>query len=138
MYSITGLDELIDGSVSDLKRILIIELKRGGFDIKRGERDQAQHYVEDILQSGLVSQTVPISAYVVGDTIDRSVPREVIVGDNRNGIIRPVTFSQLVDTANRRLFKLRETLRCRYEDVPGIDLAQRVCQPDLPAETKAI
>jgi len=42
------------------------------------------------------------------------------------------------DTANRRLFKLRETLRCRYEDVPGIDLAQRVCQPDLPAETKAI
>ena len=138
VYSITGLDELIDGSVSDLKRILIIELKRGGFDIKRGERDQAQHYVEDILQSGLVSQTVPILAYVVGDTIDRSVPREVIVGDNRNGIIRPVTFSQLVDTANRRLFKLRETLRCRYEDVPGIDLAQRVCQPDLPAETKAI
>lgn len=129
-YSITGLDDLDGDGVSALRKILIIELKRGGYKITRTERDQAYHYVEDIVQSGLVAPTIEIMAYVVGDDIDKSV---TLVGHPTNtSIVRPIFYSQLVDTAGKRLFKLRETLRHRYESQPGIRLASRVIQEDLP------
>ena len=48
--SLTGL-ELYDSETSmpKLKRILLIELKRGGFEITRDERNQVQGYAEDLI-----------------------------------------------------------------------------------------
>lgn len=129
VYSLTGLEEFGENGVSSLRKILIVELKKGGFDIKREERDQAFHYVEDIVQSGLVDPNVDVRAYVVGNTIDKSVSRESKVINN--AYVYPVMFSQLVDTARKRLFKLREMLNSRYDDVPGFKLYQRVTQDDF-------
>ena len=47
------------------------------------------------------------------------------------GKITIATFSQLVDTAEQRLFRLRKTLSERYDDIPGMDLFQRAIQMDL-------
>lgn len=128
-YSITGLDDLDGDGISTLRKILIIELKRGGFSIGRKERDQAFHYVEDILGSGLVPKTIEVRAYVVGDTIDKSV--SPISHPSENSSVRPIIYSQLVDTAGKRLFRLKETLRHRYEGLPGIDLAKKAIQTEF-------
>ena len=38
------------------------------------------------------------------------------------GKIRVSTYAQLVDTAEKRLFGLRQKLNDRYDDVPGMQL----------------
>ncbi len=61
------------------------------------------------------------NAFVVGDTVSELIQQNSSVGNNI-GKIFVTTFSQLVDTAERRLFGLREKLSTMYDDVPGIEL----------------
>ncbi|WP_173275137.1 ATP-binding protein [Paenibacillus sp. NEAU-GSW1] len=110
-----------------MKRILIIELKRGGFAIGRSEMDQAGHYVEDLLNSGHLSGTPFINAFVVGHEIDSKVTRIRKVGDNpERGRIEATTFGQLVSTANQRLLRLKEQLDDRYKGYTDTTIVQKV------------
>lgn len=121
--AITGTEEFSDETeLSTISKILIIELKRGGFKLTRDERNQAQNYTEDLLSSFLNAR---INAYVVGYEIADNVQRITTVGNNEAGKIFVSSFSQLVDTAERRLFGLRKKLANMYDDVPGMELYQQ-------------
>jgi hypothetical protein len=127
MASITG-TESFDGQaqLAVLSRILIIELKKGGSTIGREERDQATGYVEDFI--GAVSNAPYVDAFVVGHHISEHVQPVSAVSNKSNveqGKIRVTTYGQLVDTAQKRLFGLRQKLADRYEEVPGMELFQR-------------
>mgnify|MGYP000889111743 CR=1 FL=1 len=130
--------QTVDGerNLAITTNILLVELKRGGFELKRKERDQLQGYLEDLLKAGVIGGTPYISGYLVGKTIEQgglSGARITHPNDgNRDvGKIIITTFAQLVDTAEKRLFKLRDALRDRYDDVPGIELFNRT-QDELP------
>ena len=111
-----------------VEKILIIELKRGGFTIGKTERNQAQGYVDDFLHSGGLPANVKVFAFIVGDSIE-NISDKIDVGDN--GHVKVITFASIVDTANRRLFRLRNTLNERYAKVSGIDLSKKVEQMNL-------
>ncbi|MFD0957982.1 ATP-binding protein [Paenibacillus chungangensis] len=116
-----------DSALSKMKRILIIELKRGGFAIGRNEMDQANHYVEDLLNSGHLSGSPFINAYVVGHEIDSKITRIRKVGDNpERGRIEASTFGQLVSTANQRLMRLKDQLNDRYKGYTDATIVQKV------------
>lgn len=118
--SATGIEEHSpDSSLVEVNRLLIVELKRGGFQIKRDERDQANAYVEDLF---VHLKNASIVAYVVGDTIATNIQPVSTVGEGNKGRIFVTTFSQLVDTAEKRMFRLREKLSGMYDDVPGMEL----------------
>ncbi len=121
-------EEFVDDSpLLMMKRILIIELKRGGFAIGRNEMDQAGHYVEDLLNSGHLSGTPFINAFVVGHEIDPKITRIRKVGDNpERGRIEATTFGQLVSTANQRLMRLKEQLDDRYKGYTDSTIVQKV------------
>lgn len=119
--SITGTELFAkDTDLVTVNNILIIELKRGGFEIKRDERNQAQGYIEDLMALGF--NTAYYNAFVVGDTIADGVQRRSYVGDNKQGSIFVTTFMQLVDTAEKRMFGLRNKLSAMYDEVPGMEL----------------
>lgn len=124
--SITGTEVFdVDSNLATVNKILIIELKRGGSKLNRDERNQAQGYVEDFMNCGSLIATPYIEAFVVGESFSEKVQPISTVKNEYNvemGKIRISTFSQLVDTAERRLFGLREKLSDRYEDVPGLEL----------------
>ena len=126
-YSITG-TESYENEISSIEKILIVELKRGGFTLGRQERDQAQGYVEDILHSGCVPANAKAFAFVVGHNIGNASDSKVC---EDRGHIKVMTFSGIVDTANRRLFRLRTTLSDRYEKISGIDLQAQAEQLNL-------
>lgn len=66
---VTGIEDIpVDLGLAKVRKLLLIELKKGGFKIKREERNQAQGYVEDLLSSNL-GVDCQITAYVVGDSI---------------------------------------------------------------------
>lgn len=128
VYSITGTESYDNDEISTIDKILIIELKRGGFTIGRTERNQAQGYVEDLLHSGGLPANVKVFAFVVGNRID-NISGTIKVDDN--GYVKAITFAHIVDTANRRLFRLRDTLNERYAKISGVDLVEKVEQMKL-------
>ncbi len=125
-FSITGITDYDhDNGLSAIKKILIIELKRGGFKLGREERNQAVGYVEDFMSCGTLIGNPYISAYVVGETFSEKVqPIQSIENENKVeiGKVQICLFSQIVDSSERRLFNLRERLNERYADVTGIEL----------------
>lgn len=128
--SVTGAEQFNpDTNLVEMRRILIIELKRGGSNLSRDDRDQAVHYVEDFIGCRELTGNPLIFAYVVGETVSGKVVGKQKVGDN--GHVYVTTFAQLVDTAKRRLFSLREKLTERYEGVTGVELAEKLKQMEL-------
>ncbi|QAU24136.1 ATP-binding protein [Dyella sp. M7H15-1] len=129
-WQMTGVEsfEPSDSTLTQMQHVLVIELKKGGFELTRKEMNQADGYVQDIASSGAMSGTPFISAWVVGQKVAAGVAREKeISNENRRyGRVRAVTFGSLVDTANARLLKLRTTLADRYGDVSTDSLLARV------------
>lgn len=133
--SVTGTEDInYQTELIELKKILILELKRGGSDITRKERDQATGYTEDFTSCSSIIGNPFVTTFVVGHTISPKLqPTQRIENENKVeiGIVRATTYSQLVDTATKRLFRLRDSLNSRYEEFPGIALANRVFSQKL-------
>ena len=108
-----------DASLAQMQSILLIELKKGGFKLNRKEVNQADGYVQDIANSGYVSGSPFITAWVVGQSVAAGVATTKTVGDEKHsyGQVRATTYGALVGTANLRLMRLRKTLEDRYNNL---------------------
>lgn len=138
-------EEFDDNSaLTKMKRVLIIELKRGGFSIGRDEMSQAFNYVEDLLNSGFLDGSPFINAFVVGHRIDQKIANTRIrkVGENpETGRVEATSYGQLVRTAQQRLFRLKEQLDDRYKEFTDSTIVQKVLnepiQGDLFEDTES-
>lgn len=133
-WQMTGIESFdpIDTTLTRIQHVLVIELKKGGFELTRKEINQADGYVQDIAASGAFSGAPFICAWVVGQKIAAGVERDKQLGNPAYGRIRAVTFGSLVDTANARLLKLRTVLADRYGGSSTDELLNRVfSQPTL-------
>lgn len=119
-----------DSALTRIQSVLIIELKKGRSAIGREEMTQADGYVQDFLESGAIEGTPMFRAFVVGHELAaKTAPEKVIKEDDvERGRVRATTYHQLTRTANRRLFRLKERIPARYEDVSGADLSAKVMQ----------
>ncbi len=86
----------------------------------RKERDQASGYVEDFINCGVFTGSPHVEAFVIGQEFSEKIQTVNALGER--GKVHICTFAQLVDTAEKRLFGLRERLTEKYDDIPGIDL----------------
>jgi hypothetical protein len=119
--SVTGTETYdSDSSLATVNKILLIELKKGGSNLTRNERDQTMHYVEDFINCGNLIGNPNIDAYVLGKKYSEKVEQVIKVGER--GKISICIFDQLVDTSEKRLFGLRQKLGDRYDDIPGMEL----------------
>lgn len=130
--SIVG-TETFDGSDASLTRIqdvLIVELKKGKSIIGRDEMNQADGYVQDFLGSGALDGTPMFRAFVVGHEIAQKTMREKEIKEDGvlRGRVLATTYGQLTRSAHQRLFRLKEKIPARYEDVSGAELSARVMQ----------
>lgn len=101
------------GNILKPDQILIIELKRGGFEITQEEVSQATHYVRQIKKSGVLHKSANIHAFVVGASIGDIDPSS----STDSGIVDVVTYGQLIQTANIKLFELRKQLQDHYDSL---------------------
>ena len=136
--SVTGTETFEgDSPLSTVNKILLIELKKGGSKLSRKERNQAIGYVEDFLGCGNIIGNPTIEAYVIGKTFSEKVESPTKVGSGERGRISICTFDQLVATAEKRLFGLRNKLSERYDDIPGMELFRQQAKQmkvDFPNE----
>lgn len=125
--SFVGTEEFdAESTVVSLRSLLLIELKKGAAVIKLKHIQQAEQYVHDLLGCGLLDGSPFIHAFVVGNSVQEGL-RSVVVGESPTvAKITPISFGQLVRTANQRLFRLQEIVAERYRRVPGAELIDRV------------
>ena len=109
LYSRDSFDER--GEVNGIDKLLIVELKRGGFEITRKERSQAQEYASELRKSGRTDQFTEITAFVLGSRISEDA--RDLVTEGKTTVI-PRVYSTVIKQAHARTFNLLkkiETLR---------------------------
>ena len=99
------------GEIMKPDQILLIEVKRGGFEITDEEVSQTEYYVRQIRKSAVLHSSATIDAYVVGEKLG-DVDSQKITSSGR---IHAVTYGHLVETASAKLFRLRERLQEHYD-----------------------
>lgn len=125
--SLTGTENFDDaGTLVKMNTLLVIELKKGDSTINSKNIQQAMQYVEDLLNCKLLDGEPFVRAFVVGNKKD-SRAKPIQIGTTPvSGLVEAATFSQLIRTANHRLFKLQERISQRYKDIPGLELLNKI------------
>lgn len=77
-----------------IDKILIIEVKKGGFTIDRDEMNQADEYIDDIYHGNKLNCKPKMKAFVVGDKVSPSISTKKTQGDY--GEVYAYTYRQLV------------------------------------------
>ena len=99
------------GEIMKPDQIMIVEVKRGGFEITDQEVTQVEYYVRQIRKSAVLHSSATIDAYVVGAKLG-DIDNEKVTSSGR---IHAITYGQLVDTASAKLFRLRDRLKEHYD-----------------------
>jgi len=125
--------ETFDSADLNLMRIqgvLIIELKKGRSAIGRDEMNQADGYIQDLLGSGALDGTPTFRAFVVRYEIAPKTARYKEIQDEGGlrGKVMATAYGQQTRSAHQRLFRLKERIPARFEDLSGADLSARVMQ----------
>lgn len=120
------------GGIMKPDQILIIELKRGGFEIGPEEVYQAENYVRQIKKSGALHKTASIHAFVVGCHIGDIDAHKI----TESGIVDVVTYGQLVETATMKLFGLRQTLEEHYKMLDEESLVEKALKQPTQMKMK--
>ncbi len=110
-----------------------LELKKGGYEIGKDEMSQANEYVETLSFSGSFTNKTEINAFVVGSKVYSKMSSERKL-DEINSKVIACTYDQLVATAKRRLFKLKDYLADRYEKTSTENIVTKVLSE--PKQTK--
>jgi len=103
IYSRDSFDE--SHNVSGLDAVIIVELKRGGFELTYKEKDQAMVYAREIRTSGKVDKNTKITCYVLGSSISSNSD---VAEPNKEGntTIIPRRYSAVLKQAHARTFNL--------------------------------
>ena len=117
--SAVALEEIDRDNMARIRRVLLLELKKGDFQIGRKEMTQAEAYADDIRNSGCIDGQFFIHGFVVGARLDQTITLEKTLSANgvEHAFIKGVCFSTLTQTASRRMFKLKERLQDRYSTI---------------------
>jgi hypothetical protein len=111
-YSADNYDS--DGEAFGLRKVLVVELKKGGFNITQKEVDQARDYCKELRNRGKVDKTTEIVAYVLGDTLDATVD---VTRLGETITVYPVVYDAILRRAEARTFNLHKKLK----DFPPVD-----------------
>ena len=121
-------------TLMELKKLLIIELKCGGKEITQKEITQTEEYMNELYFSNAFNSKIEIEAFTVGHSVSSRMGKTKEIMDNDNimwGRIVASSYNQLVATAERRLFGLKQQLYERYESLNTGDLLNRALEPEI-------
>lgn len=101
-------DEFTNGEVSGTRKILIIELKRGGFCLTQNELDQARDYAKELRTTGCAQPATEIEAYVLGASLEPTL-QEMKIGERT--LMRPCPYDLILNRAHARTFNLQKRIQ---------------------------
>lgn len=110
------------GEESGPEKVVIIELKRGGFELTKQEMDQAVEYALSLQESGTLPADTTIEAFVLGASLGRGAAGGP-VGWGNHIQAKPMAYSWVLERAHSRTFRLLHDLK---DFVPSENLAEDI------------
>jgi hypothetical protein len=131
-YSHPSFDER--GEVSNLAKVLIVELKRGGFVVGIKEMRQADDYATEIRRSGKVTRDTFIEAYVLGATISDEAMEPIRKGEPiTHTRIRSEAYSTTLNRAHARTFNLYKKIeQAKQDELYDKEIEEALNSPEQP------
>ena len=106
IYASDSFDD--EGEVEGIDKILIVELKKGGFNIGLDEMQQAQKYIQQLVDGNYITDEMTVKAYVLGSNVN--VEKQTM-GRHNHITIFPKTYNSIISRAEKRLFNLDKKIR---------------------------
>jgi len=105
-----------DGKICGVKKVLIVELKRGDSIIRTKHRRQAEDYASELEQCGKLDPDTKIISFVLGSKVDSS-PIKI---ENKNIEIKPRAYNTVLRQAQARTFELKDKIK-EYKGVTELE-----------------
>jgi len=119
-----------DSEVSGIAKVLVVELKRGGFQVTRKEKQQALDYASELRKSGKVQRDTGITGYVLGTTVEDAALEPSTEGPTT---VLARTYSTVLRQAHARTFNLLNRIRDARAEIPcDPDVEQVLAAPEQP------
>jgi histidine kinase/DNA gyrase B/HSP90-like ATPase len=109
-----------DGEVDGVSKVLIVELKRGGFRLAQRELDQARDYGVELQTTGAVQQMTRVECWVLGAELAPGLQQNKI-GETLT--VRPTVYDTILARAHARIFNLQR----RIEE----SLREKIADPEI-------
>jgi hypothetical protein len=122
------------GEVSGIRKVAILELKKGGFCIRQKEADQARDYAKEIRKAGRVDRTTEIVAYVLGASLEEGLEPSNY-GEFTH--IVPMVYQTVLRRAHQRTFQLQKRLKEVYPLSTDPEVEAVMKDPDMFTEPPA-
>lgn len=119
------------GEPDGIEKILIIELKKGGFELTRNELWQATQYANELRKSGKVQNHTEILGFVLGASVASDAREPIKEGDRDQTRILVRTYSTIIRQAHARTFNLLEKVKDAAKDalLVDVDIERLISQP---------
>jgi hypothetical protein len=124
-----------EGNVTGSDRVLIIELKKGGFHVKQKEVDQARDYAIELRRAGAVQPTTELECIVLGSSVENLVSDTAIPAQSLK--IIPRTYESVLRQADLRLLNLRKRIEELGRDVVRDNEVEAVLAQGIQQEINA-
>lgn len=98
------------GEVTGVRKVLVVELKKGGFALGQAEVDQARDYVLELRKVGAIQPTTDVEAFVLGAELQPGLSK-LKYGDRDETVIQPLVYDILLNRAHVRTFNLQRKLQ---------------------------
>lgn len=126
VYAADAYDEA--GEVAGIRKVLIVELKKGGSEINVKELRQGEDYAQQVRKANLVRANTDILIYVLGATLGDDA-QERIVGKTTKVI--PMMYDTVLKRAHARTFNLQKKLEATQLLIQSDDEVEEVLsQPE--------
>jgi hypothetical protein len=127
------------GEIDGIRKLLIVELKRGGFHLGTAELRQGEDYALELQKANLVTRTTEIVVYVLGAKLSEDANEERTVGKTIK--VLPMTYETILKRAHARTFNLQRKLMAVEVPLPrDEDVEEVVGMPlfDMTATTNPV
>lgn len=94
--------------MSGFEKVLIVELKRGGYKVSLSERRQGEDYAREIRKSGKVQESTNIVVFVLGSKVAQEINQPLIDG---NTTVNTRSYAVVLQQAHARTFFLLDRIR---------------------------
>jgi hypothetical protein len=127
VYSADDFDN--DGEVAGVRKVLIVELKKGGSTLTTKELRQGEDYALELQNANHVSKTTEIVVFVLGELVSDDASEERRVGTTTK--IIPMMYNTILKRAHARTFNLQRKLEAAFPVRPQIEFIEETPQMAL-------
>lgn len=108
----------LNNEVDGIAKVIVVELKRGGFTVNKHEVTQAEEYcLELLMTTNIVHSANCITGYVLGSKVGKTAFKGTKGPNGNEVLILPMSYDTILRRAEARMFHLKQKIEDMRKDI---------------------